>query len=63
MKKSLLLLSLFTTAAFAQSLPLKDLGLTPTIKVIPSPEVKKQAAPASAVAASAVVVIPAKPVK
>lgn len=60
--KTLFLITLIASgASFAQSLPLKDLGLIPTIKVYPSPEVKEQKKAIPAVAASAASAV--KPVK
>lgn len=52
MKTLFLITILASSSVLAQSLPLKDLGLIPTIKVFPSPEVKKQTAVVAAQPAS-----------
>jgi hypothetical protein len=64
--KYFLIAALIPVCALAQTpptLPLKDLGLIPTIKVYPKPEVKEQKAIVPAQAASAVTVTPATPIK
>jgi len=58
MKKYLLIVVLIPICVFAQSIPLKDLGLTPTIKVHPTPKIKEQKAAMPVQAASAASAVP-----